>query len=110
MNKLYVNRIITTIIFCGSILSGFATLVANNPTANDPMAGLNPEALTPEKLQEFEAQLNAEIEEMVNNMHPEQKKIFDETVKRLEQKDPEELQRFVMGEMNDEKWKISLNQ
>ena len=38
---------------------------------------------------------------MVNNMQPEQKKIFDETVKRLEQKDPEELQRFVMGEMND---------
>lgn len=103
MNQLYISRIITAALFCWSVMSGYgvATASANAPFATDPFANLNAESLTPEKLQEFEAQLNAEIEDMVNNMKPEQKKIFDETVKRLEQKDPEELQRFVMGDMND---------
>jgi hypothetical protein len=91
---------VTIVTICLSLITSSVQSEAPQ-LANDSFAGLNPESLTPEKLQEFESQLNAEIGAMVDSMTPEQKKIFNQTVENLEKRDPEELQRFVMGEMND---------
>lgn len=57
---------------------------------------------TPEEMRAIEAQINQEIENAIQQMSPEERKVFDETVQRLETMPKEKLERFLSGQMSPE--------